>query len=54
MERMIVMAERVVVAGGGASGLVAAVFAAQNGARVTILEHKDRVGKKILMTGNGR
>lgn len=48
------MAERVVVAGGGASGLVAAVFAAQNGARVTILEHKDRVGKKILMTGNGR
>lgn len=33
MERMIVMAERVVVAGGGASGLVAAVFAAQNGAR---------------------
>ena len=54
MERMIVMAEKVVVAGGGASGLVAAVFAAQNGARVTILEHKDRVGKKILMTGNGR
>ncbi|MDE7001001.1 MAG: NAD(P)/FAD-dependent oxidoreductase, partial [Lachnospiraceae bacterium] len=48
------MAERVVVAGGGASGLVAAIFAAQNGARVTILEHKDRVGKKILMTGNGR
>ncbi len=49
-----VMADRVVVAGGGASGLAAAVFAAENGARVTILEHKDRVGKKILMTGNGR
>lgn len=48
------MANRVVVAGGGASGLSAAIFAARNGAEVTILEHKDRVGKKILMTGNGR
>jgi len=48
------MATKVVVAGGGASGLTAAVFAAENGAEVTILEHKDRVGKKILMTGNGR
>lgn len=48
------MANRVVVAGGGASGLAAAIFAARNGAEVTILEHKDRVGKKILMTGNGR
>lgn len=48
------MANRVVVAGGGASGLVAAIAAAENGARVTILEHKDRVGKKLLMTGNGR
>lgn len=48
------MTNKVVVAGGGASGLVAAIAAAENGARVTILEHKDRVGKKILMTGNGR
>lgn len=48
------MANRVIVAGGGASGLAAAVFAAENGAKVTIIEHKDRVGKKILMTGNGR
>lgn len=45
---------RVIIAGGGASGLTAAVFAAQNGNQVTILEHKDRVGKKILMTGNGK
>lgn len=44
----------VIVAGGGASGLTAAIFAAKNGHQVTILEHKDRVGKKILMTGNGR
>ena len=48
------MANRVVVAGGGASGLTAAIFAARNGSNVTILEHKDRVGKKILMTGNGK
>lgn len=48
------MAYKVVVAGGGASGLAAAIFAAENGARVTVLEHKDRVGRKILMTGNGR
>lgn len=48
------MANRVIVAGGGASGLMAAVIAAENGASVTVLEHKDRVGRKILMTGNGR
>nr|WP_294492250.1 NAD(P)/FAD-dependent oxidoreductase [uncultured Mediterraneibacter sp.] len=44
----------VVVAGGGASGMMAAITAAQNGARVILLEHKDRIGKKILSTGNGR
>lgn len=48
------MANNVVVAGGGASGLAAAIFAADNGARVTVLEHNDRVGKKILATGNGK
>lgn len=51
---IIEMANKIVVAGGGASGLTAAIFAAENGAEVTILEHKDRVGKKILMTGNGK
>lgn len=45
---------RILVVGGGASGLTAAIFAARNGNKVKILEHKDRVGKKILMTGNGR
>lgn len=44
----------VAVIGGGASGLMAALEAAKNGARVTIFEHKDRIGKKILMTGNGK
>lgn len=44
----------VAVIGGGASGMMAAVTAASEGARVLILEHKDRVGKKLLSTGNGR
>ncbi len=46
--------KHVIVVGGGASGLVAAISAARNGARVTLLEQKDRVGKKLLSTGNGR
>lgn len=45
---------KVIIVGGGASGLVAAISAAREGANVTIIEHKDRVGKKILSTGNGR
>ncbi|MEY8359335.1 aminoacetone oxidase family FAD-binding enzyme [Anaerotruncus colihominis] len=44
----------VAIAGGGASGLAAAVTAAAAGARVLLLERMDRVGKKILATGNGR
>ncbi len=44
----------VAIIGGGASGLVAALAAAKNGAEVTIYERCDRVGKKILSTGNGR
>jgi len=42
------------VIGGGASGILAGIFAARNGACVTILEKNPRVGKKILATGNGR
>lgn len=41
------------VAGGGASGLMAAIQAARGGAQVIVLEQKDRTGKKILATGNG-
>ena len=46
--------KHVIVIGGGASGMMAAITAAKNGARVTIIEHNDRVGKKILSTGNGK
>lgn len=45
---------RVAIAGAGASGIVAAIMAARCGASVTLIEHKDRIGKKILSTGNGR
>lgn len=44
----------VAVIGGGAAGMMAAITAAHEGVKVTILEHKDRIGKKILSTGNGR
>lgn len=44
----------VIVVGGGASGMMAAIAAASKGGRVTLLEHKERVGKKLLSTGNGR
>ncbi len=48
------MANRVIVIGGGASGMMAAITAAENGAEVSLLEKNDRLGKKILITGKGR
>ena len=45
---------KIAVIGGGASGLTAAIAAAKNDAEVTIYEKMNRVGKKILATGNGR
>ncbi len=48
------MKKRVIVIGGGASGMMAAITAAENGADVTLLEKNDRLGKKILITGKGR
>lgn len=46
--------KQVCVVGGGAAGLSAAIAAAEAGAQVTLLERLPRVGKKILLTGNGR
>ena len=48
------MKKQVTIIGAGASGMTAAIFAARQGAQVTLLEHMDRVGKKILSTGNGK
>jgi len=51
-----VMAEnqRLFVIGGGSSGMMAALSAARRGPVVILLETRDRVGKKLLATGNGR
>ncbi len=46
--------KKVLIVGGGASGLMAAISAARAGASVTIMEQHKQVGKKILVTGNGR
>ena len=45
---------RVVVIGGGASGLMAAYTAAHNGNEVRLLEKNEKLGKKIYITGKGR
>ncbi len=44
----------VLVIGGGAAGLMCAIVAGQRGRRVCVLDHANRVGKKILMSGGGR
>lgn len=48
------MKKQIVVIGAGASGMTAAIFAAKQGAGVTLLEHTKHMGKKILATGNGK
>ena len=45
---------KVVIIGGGAAGLMAAGAAARQGHRVTVLEHTEKPGQKILVTGKGR
>ena len=45
---------KVAVIGGGAAGIAAALTAAEQGANVTIFERNERIGKKILATGNGK
>lgn len=45
---------RVGIVGGGASGMMAAIVAARQGARVTLLEGSTRLGQKLLSTGNGK
>ena len=47
------MAE-ILVIGGGAAGMMAAVFAARAGADVTLLEKNEKLGKKVYITGKGR
>ncbi|MGI6172329.1 MAG: NAD(P)/FAD-dependent oxidoreductase [Christensenellales bacterium] len=44
----------IVVIGGGASGMMAAIFAAKKGANTTLLERNEKLGKKLYITGKGR
>lgn len=43
-----------IVVGGGAAGMMAAVFAARNGDNVTLFEKNEKLGKKVYITGKGR
>ena len=44
----------VIVIGGGAAGMAASLFAARNGASVTLLEQNEKLGKKVYISGKGR
>ncbi len=45
---------KIAVAGGGAAGMMAAVFAARNGNEVYLYEKNEKLGKKLFITGKGR
>jgi predicted Rossmann fold flavoprotein len=49
-----VIKKDVVVIGGGAAGLFCAIIAGQRGRKVVVLEHAERIGKKIAISGGGR
>lgn len=46
--------KKILVIGGGAAGIMAALYAAKSGARVTLFEKNEKLGKKIYITGKGR
>lgn len=48
------MYHEIIILGGGASGIAASIISKDMGSDVAILESNDRIGKKILTTGNGR
>ncbi|MBE6961008.1 MAG: NAD(P)/FAD-dependent oxidoreductase [Ruminococcaceae bacterium] len=48
------MSKRILIIGGGAAGMMAAITAAECGASVTLLEPNERLGKKLNITGKGR
>ncbi len=48
------MKKKIIVVGGGAAGMLAAIRAAESGADVTVLEKMERMGKKLSITGKGR
>lgn len=45
---------KTIVVGGGASGMISAIFQARNGNEVTLIEKNEKLGKKLYITGKGR
>ena len=43
--------KKIIVVGGGAAGMMAAITAAENGCEVVLFEKNDRLGKKLFITG---
>jgi len=48
------MKQKIVIIGGGASGMLASIFAARAGSEVHVYEQNERLGKKLFITGKGR
>lgn len=46
--------KNVIIVGGGAAGMIAAITAAENGNKVTVIEKNEKLGKKVFITGKGR
>ena len=46
--------KNIVIIGGGPSGIVSAIYASKLGNKVTLLEKNNTLGKKLLLTGNGK
>ena len=44
----------VIIIGGGASGMMASIFAARNGNKTLVLDHNEKLGKKLYITGKGK
>ncbi len=46
--------KHIIIIGGGPAGLTAAIASLRKGAKITLLEHQEKSGKKLLVTGRGR
>jgi predicted flavoprotein YhiN len=46
--------KKVIIVGGGASGMIASIKAAERGYEVIIIEKNEKLGKKVFITGKGR
>ena len=46
--------QKVIIVGGGAAGMIAAISAAQVGNKVILIEKNEKLGKKLFITGKGR